>query len=244
MIIYKITNLINNKVYIGKTVRTIEQRFKRHCYDAKKNPNTKNHFHRALLHYGSENFKIEQIDTAETPKELNEKEQYWINLYQSKEFGYNMTPGGDGGNTYAALTASELNEIKIKIGEKNSGSNNGQSKQIKCKSIKTGEEYTFDTITSCLEHFNMKNKGFIQLRVEGSISCPWHNEWLFAYAESDYSKYEIFDPSTRKGKKVKLVKDGQEYLFNSVNKASEFIGTSRGSFERDTVKLGYQIIYL
>ena len=147
MIVYKITNLINNKVYIGKTVKTLEWRFKKHCYDARKNPKTKNHFHRALLYYGPENFKIEQIDSAASKEELNDKEQYWIQYYQAKELGYNMTDGGDGGNTYVALTEKELAKVKVKISEKNRGKLNGQSKQIKCKSIKTNEELLFDTVT-------------------------------------------------------------------------------------------------
>jgi hypothetical protein len=244
MIIYKITNLINNKVYIGKTIKSTEWRFKKHCYDARKNPNTKNHFHRALLHYGQENFKIEQIDSASTKTELNEKEQYWIHYYKAKEAGYNMTYGGDGGNTYATLSKEELDQIKVKIGEKNSGKLNGQSKQIKCKSIITNEELIFDTITECLEYFKVKNKNFIHTRIDGDCASPWHNEWLFAYADKDYRDYCLFDPSTRKGTKIKLVKDKEEYLFNSISKAAEFLKSSKSRFTKDAKVLGYQIIYL
>lgn len=244
MIIYKITNLINNKVYIGKTIKSLEWRFKKHCYDARKNPNTKNHFHRALLFHGIENFKIEQIDSAKTKEELNEKEQYWINYYKAKELGYNMTYGGDGGNTYVALTEVELADIKIKISEKNRGSLNGQSKQIKCKSIKTGEEYFFETFTACLAHFGVKNKNFIHVRVEGMCTSLWRDEWLFAYADKDYSEYSLFDPSTRKGRRLKLVKPDEEIVFNSINKAIEHIGSSKSRFEADAKKLNYQIIYL
>ena len=75
MWIYKITNIQNNKCYIGQTIRPIEQRFHRHINDAMNNIlNT--HFARAIRKYGKENFIIEEIDTAKNQKELNLKEQY------------------------------------------------------------------------------------------------------------------------------------------------------------------------
>lgn len=99
--IYKITNLINNKIYIGQTVQTVEQRFRGHCNSAKR---LKQHperykrpceIHSAINKYGVENFIVEQIDTAESKYELNKKEIYWINYYDSTNVGYNMTIGGD-----------------------------------------------------------------------------------------------------------------------------------------------------
>lgn len=91
MIIYKIQNKINNKIYIGQTVRTLEERIKEH----KRNKNCV--MYKAFKKYGFENFDIKQIDEAKTIEELNEKEIYYINLYDSKNNGYNMCDGG--GNT-------------------------------------------------------------------------------------------------------------------------------------------------
>ena len=56
MIIYKITNLINNKIYIGRTINTIGERFKRHMYDCKSRNSL---FCRALKKYGKDNYKID-----------------------------------------------------------------------------------------------------------------------------------------------------------------------------------------
>lgn len=78
MIIYKATNKINNKVYIGQTVRSLEVRMsehKRHNYTA---------FDKAINKYGLENFDVEVIDTAKDINELNEKEIYWIKYYNLK----------------------------------------------------------------------------------------------------------------------------------------------------------------
>ena len=112
MFIYKITNKINNKVYIGQTVRPITDRFKRHINDAINN-NLDTHFARAIRKYGAENFSVELIDTAINQDELNQKEQYWIQYYDSVHLGYNETDAiyKCGGNTYLSKTDDELNEI-------------------------------------------------------------------------------------------------------------------------------------
>ena len=65
MWIYKITNIQNNKAYIGQTIRPIEQRFKRHLSDALNNI-LDTHFARAIRKYGKENFSLEIIDTAQS----------------------------------------------------------------------------------------------------------------------------------------------------------------------------------
>ena len=90
MWIYKITNIQNNKVYIGQTIRPIQKRFQRHINDALNNI-LDTHFARAIRQYGAESFTIEVIDTATDQNELNKKEQYWIQYYDSVNKGYNET---------------------------------------------------------------------------------------------------------------------------------------------------------
>lgn len=93
--IYKITNLINNKIYIGKTNRTIEERFKEHCNEYKKERSEKRPLYNAMNKYGIENFKIEQIEECSL-EESSDRESYWIEYYGSFKYGYNATTGGDG----------------------------------------------------------------------------------------------------------------------------------------------------
>lgn len=95
MIIYKITNLVNNKVYIGQTTKDLEYRIKMHLKESKTNK-TERPFLNALRKYGIENFKKEIIDTASSLEELDEKEIKWINFYDStnREKGYNIFHGG------------------------------------------------------------------------------------------------------------------------------------------------------
>ena len=164
-IIYKITCTRNNKIYIGLTTKTLNWRFKKHIYEAFKYPDSPLHIRRAIRKYGADAFTIEQIDTAETQQELNQKEKYWIAFYNSTETGYNETAGGEGGNTYLRLSEARLDETRQKISKALSGRNNGNSNQIKCKSVITGDEHFFETLTACLEFFGVQNKEMIMKRV-------------------------------------------------------------------------------
>jgi len=98
LIVYKIVNTINNKVYIGKTVKSLRERWNRHKCCAEKRINR--YLYDAMNCYGINNFKIIIIDFAESLDKLNGLEKYWIKMYNStnNEFGYNMTEGGNGGN--------------------------------------------------------------------------------------------------------------------------------------------------
>ena len=79
-IVYKITNKLNGKVYIGQTTEGIEKRWKRHCgYQI----NDGTYFHNAIKKYGAENFTIEIIDKAKNQEELNELEFFYINKYNN-----------------------------------------------------------------------------------------------------------------------------------------------------------------
>ena len=91
--IYKITNDINNKVYIGKTEFSIEKRFREHCADAFKERNEKRPLYSAMKKYGIAHFHTELLEETDNPEE---REIYWIEQYQSFKSGYNATLGGDG----------------------------------------------------------------------------------------------------------------------------------------------------
>ena len=92
--IYKITNDINQKVYIGKTEQTVEKRFKEHCQDYKRKRCEKRPLYSAMKKYGVEHFHVELIEETDNPEE---REQYWIKFYNSYgSTGYNAAMGGDG----------------------------------------------------------------------------------------------------------------------------------------------------
>lgn len=90
--IYIITNNKNDKVYIGQTIHSLNTRFTNHKM-ASRIEDTK--FYRAMRKYGEDSFFIQLLE--EVPYEqLNSREKYWINYYDSYNNGYNSTLGGDG----------------------------------------------------------------------------------------------------------------------------------------------------
>ena len=182
MWIYKITNIQNNKVYIGQTIRPVEQRFQRHMTDAMHNI-LDTHFARAIRQYGPTNFSYLIIDTAQTQEELNQKEQYWIKYYNSVKEGYNETDAIEkcGGNTYQSKTKEEMEVIKEKIRQTKIGSKNPMARKIKRINIETNEVEIFDTIISCAKACGIKNgKTSITTRLNGQVKSPY-KKWIFEY---------------------------------------------------------------
>lgn len=102
MIIYKATNKINGKVYIGLTSQEFAERQRKHKL---KSVNAQTVFAKAIRKYGWDSFEWEIIDSANTIEELCEKEIYWISFFNSyvlseNSNGYNMTTGGEGSFGY------------------------------------------------------------------------------------------------------------------------------------------------
>ena len=93
--IYKTTNLINGKIYIGQKKSSV--------FLEEKYLGSGKHLKRAVLLYGKENFKVEMLDTSETKKELDDKEIYWISYYNATDntIGYNIS---NGGNDYRSMS--------------------------------------------------------------------------------------------------------------------------------------------
>lgn len=109
--IYKITNLVNQKSYIGQS-RRIEVRWKEE-QAASQNVNSVAYNYllsRAFRKYGLDNFSFEIIEVC-NKEELNDREKYWIKYYHSfGSDGYNQTPGGQGG---ASITTCKLTEKEV-----------------------------------------------------------------------------------------------------------------------------------
>lgn len=95
--IYKITNLINGKMYIGQSV-DIYKRWKKHKTEClnKKSKSYNYPIYRAFRKYGIENFNFEILEECAL-NELNTRERYYIVMFNTFFKGYNQTFGGDGG---------------------------------------------------------------------------------------------------------------------------------------------------
>lgn len=94
--IYKITNKINGKSYIGQTIQNVKERFYQHCATKCSKAILNMVIHKAINKYGKSNFTIEVIEEVESTN-LNDRERYWIKYYDSYINGYNSTKGGQDG---------------------------------------------------------------------------------------------------------------------------------------------------
>ena len=133
-------NVLNHKKYIGQTSQTLSQRA------GKNGEKYKNctYFYRAILKYGWDNFKSSILEENLTFDEANEKEQYYIDLYntQNEDCGYNLKNGGSNGQLSLATKQKISESIK---GNKHPNYNKG--KKIRC--INTGE--IFDNASRAAE---------------------------------------------------------------------------------------------
>lgn len=115
MIIYKATNTVNNKIYIGQTINTLNYRMKQHFRETKRPNRPNTYFHNAINKYGEDTFVFEEIDSAETQEELDEKERYWISYYESnnKAKGYNLDEGGRSGGCKSEETKKKIGKTTL-----------------------------------------------------------------------------------------------------------------------------------
>lgn len=170
--VYLITNKINGKQYVGITVKTIEQRWYRHKYEAMnlKEGRVKQALHDAIRKYGAENFTQELIYESSDNDHIKEMEKHFIQFYQTHGAagGYNMTLGGDG---WHGMNHTE--EAKKKMSEAHTG--------------------------KVLSDEHKENISKAQKGVSSPKSNP--EEWKKNLSESKrantvkYHEYEITDPS-------------------------------------------------
>lgn len=125
-VVYKHTNTVSGKCYIGKTKWSIERRWRSHVGAALKGGQL--HLHFAIRKYPLDSWVHEILETTETIEEANLHEIKWIASCQSNDpaRGYNMTKGGDGGQTCSFERLSQISmgrpkseEHKRKIREAN-----------------------------------------------------------------------------------------------------------------------------
>ena len=143
-IIYKITNKVDNKCYIGFTTKTLEFRWTKHVKDAERGSEL--FFHRAIRKYGPESFYKEILTESDNEEFLlNIMESQYIAMYKSNnsDYGYNMTSGGEStlGHKHSEETKQKLREQRL--GEKSPifGKKQSQEHKEKRKLFRSGEDH-------------------------------------------------------------------------------------------------------
>lgn len=213
MIIYKLTNKITGKVYIGQTVRGLEERMQEHYrHDTII-------VDKAIQKYGKDSFDVEIIDRADTIEELNQKEQFWIRHYDCiTPKGYNQCFGGDNtmgyhhreeskqamseakkeiyiaeGNPFYGKTHSD--EVKERMSEQRKGMAHLTEEQVlklrashhtvQVRNVETGEG--FDTVKSAAEHYGLKDTHITRV-CKGKRKRTGGFHWEYVFTDNEAGK--------------------------------------------------------
>jgi len=114
-IIYKVTNKINGKIYIGQTIHSLNKRKNEHRYQSRNTKRTDyhKHFYNAIRKYGFDNFEWEILFENIEEKYLDEYEIWAINFYNTYKYGYNCTLGGNVGRGYKFSLESRQKMSKL-----------------------------------------------------------------------------------------------------------------------------------
>lgn len=148
-LIYKITNLVNGKIYIGKTIAGLGKRWSQHkdcARNRQKGCRGDSYLYRAMRKHGTDNFTIDAIDSALLDEILLDKEMEWIAKLKSTDgkIGYNSTFGGQGGvpspETLARMKGKPCSpETRAKISAANKGRIVSQEVKDKLSAINKGK---------------------------------------------------------------------------------------------------------
>jgi group I intron endonuclease len=171
--IYKVTNNVNNLVYIGMTTTSIEERKKDHLKKSKKGKSYA--FQNAIATYGIDAFKFEQIDTALTTDELAKKEKEYILEYNSKEDGYNLSAGGDVQKSvyqYNISTGVLVNKYSNLTDASATVGLNKQDLSTVCLSVNKASKgfyWTYDYVEKFIPQKDKRRKVVYQYTIQGEF---------------------------------------------------------------------------
>lgn len=198
--IYKTTNLLNNKIYIGQK--------KSEKFLGEKYLGSGVRLNSAIKHYGKSNFIVELIDVADSKVDLDEKEVYWINKLNSRnlDIGYNLSLGGDGNKgtpawnkglnrqTYPNLCHSL--ETRAKMSKIHLGHICSEETRLKISSSNKGKKRTLEQNKA--NSFRNKNKAWIK---KGNIQKTVSLEELNFYLSQGWEKGRLKNkvPAWNKG---------------------------------------------
>ena len=111
-IIYRVTNIITGKSYVGQTRQTLEKRWKQHLTDSKRK-RFNYYFYNAIRKYGPHSWTKEIVEEIFDIELLNERERYWISFFNTMNDGYNMTSGGEQGKIFSDASRQKLSLSKM-----------------------------------------------------------------------------------------------------------------------------------
>lgn len=168
--IYLITNDINDKKYVGLTSGTVQARWDKHCRNA--NLGIDYAIYRAMRTHGIEHFSVSTIEEELDFQTLCEREQYWIQFYDTYNKGYNETLGGEGNRRYTPEAIYALWDTGITVSE--------IAKQLGCVRTTVYSTLAIYNGYSLEESLSRRNDSFkkktVQFDVNGNYIATYESE--------------------------------------------------------------------
>lgn len=212
--VYKHTNKINGKVYIGITRQTPERRWQ----NGKGYKGT--YFWNAISKYGWDNFKHEILFDGLSKEEACALEIKLIAKYGSdnRERGYNICEGGQTGDNLKPYYGSE----------------NNRAVSIRRIDPETGENVIFETVACAAKEMGINHRG-ISKACRGIAKT--YKGYIWEYESIDYEKPFKYSmgkyPHTKIQKKIKVIdEEGCTHYYNSIKEAGEQMGMRANTIAR------------
>ena len=189
--IYKIVNLVNNKIYIGKTINSVEHRLKEHIRTSKRKRTYTSYLYNAMNAYGEENFDIEVIEECQLSI-IDERERFWIKKLNSQNpnIGYNIQEGGEGG----AVRSKEFKITDNQLAGLSTAWHLPASDKLKKKlsEIRTGCDVSIETRQKLREKSLGRkriHKGTVNKNIKVELLDDYlNNGWELGYYKGYYKK--------------------------------------------------------
>lgn len=224
MEVYKITNNITNKSYIGKTTIGYLKRFNKHKFNAEKGVNRR--LYDSMRYHGIDNFTVTLEFTASTIEELNLKEIELISKFNTiMPNGYNMTIGGDGGNTLSNWSEEKKKELYKQQALKRIGFKHSKETKEKISLIHKGKiitekvkEKTAKSLKTYFKNFSVeerRDKTSHLRKYDGTRKGSKHSEItkeLMSKSKKGKTYEEIYSKDI-----AKLKREQARKLFNERN---------------------------
>lgn len=162
MFIYKVTNKINQKQYVGQTTRTISIRFLQHCKWST------SALGNAIKKYGKDNFYTELLSKCDSPECLDSCEDYWIDHFQTlAPNGYNLVTGGRRHRVWSETSLVKASKSKLGIKNPQYGKLSSQTQKNKASLANKGKPKSLEHRAK-LSAANIGKKASVETRLKMS----------------------------------------------------------------------------
>lgn len=244
--IYKITNLINKKVYVGQTKESFQKRYWMHCWKLKKGEHDNLYLQRAWNKYGEHNFVFEIIEIL--PQNIiDEREKFWIAYYREKTGCYSIQDGGQPKNLVFYVSSESRKRQGDKNRERMIGKKLSEETRKKMSESRTGKrikrktEVITEDQARKIKELLVNGKSTKEIQLEINVPYRYINNILSnnAWSIIQVAGWDDFQSSRKrhKGPRTKTIKEIEEIKtfykkYKSYNKVGSLLGIDPKTVKR------------